>query len=103
MVTASYTGEVSRTIPGNVVYSIVYEEVKAPVIIPESIEFDWKPLLITLLIITLIGGASVGGFFLVKFLKKRRRDGENNPYANRPKMKRPDLLDEMDRGLGDAE
>jgi hypothetical protein len=103
LVTASYTGQVSRTTPGEVAYSIVYEEVKASAIIPESPEFDWKPIFITILVIGLIGGALVGGFFLVRLLKRKKRNGENNPYANRPKMKRPDLLDEMDRGLGDAE
>ncbi len=103
LVTADYTGEVSRTTQGDMVYTIIYEEVKAPAIIPESLEFDWRPILTTILVIALIGGAGVGGFFLVQFLKKRSRNGESNPYANRPKMQRPELLDEMDRGLGDAE
>ena len=103
LVTASYTGEVSKTMPGEAVYSIIYEEVKAPAILPESLEFDWKPILTALLAIALIGGASAGGLCLVKLLKRKSRNGENNPYTNRPKMNRPELLDEMDRGLGDAE
>lgn len=103
LVTASYTGEVSRTTQGNVIYSIIYEEVKVPAILPESLEFDWRPILTAVLVIALVGGTAVGGFFLVRFLKSRSQGRENNPYANRPKMQRPELLDEMDRGLGDAE
>ncbi len=103
LVTASYTGEVSRTTQGNVIYSIIYEEVKDPAILPESLEFDWRPILTTLLVIALVGGAFVGGYFLVRLLKKKGQNQDHDPYANRPKMRRPDLLDEMDRGLGDGE
>lgn len=103
LVTASYTGEVSRTTQGEVVFSIMYEEVKAPAIIPESLDFDWGPVITALLIVALIGGASAGGFLLVRFLKAKNQNRESSPYASRPRMNRPELLDEMDRGLEGGE
>lgn len=95
-VTAEYTGEVSRTAEGQVLYSIVYEEV-----MPEGISFPWRIIGLVVLAIGLGAGAGAGIFFLVKFCRNRKASRTvKDPYADRPKMHRPEMLRAMDRGLG---
>lgn len=97
IVTADYTGEVSRTAEGQVLYSIVYEEV-----LPKNTSFPWRIIGLAVLIVGLGAGAGVGIFFLVKFCRKRKANRTaKDPYADRPKMHRPEMLRAMDRGLGD--
>jgi len=96
-VTADYTGEVSRAAESQVAYSIVYEEVQ-----PVGISFPWKTIRIVVLIVVSAAGVGTGIFFLVRFLKKEKpRKVQRDPYADRPKMYRPEMLREMDRGLED--
>lgn len=94
-VTAEYIGEVSRTAEGQVLYSIVYEEV-----MPEGISFPWRIIGLIVLAVGLGAGVGVGIFFLVKFCRKRKASRTvKDPYADRPKMRRPEMLRAMDRGL----
>ena len=96
-VTADYTGEVSRVAEGQVLYSIVYEEV-----MPEGSSFPWRIIGLVVLAIGLGAGAGVGIFFLVKFCRNRKASRTiKDPYADRPKMHCPEMLRAMDRGLGD--
>lgn len=96
-VTAEYTGEVSRVAEGQVLYSIVYEEV-----MPEDTSFPWRTIGLVVLAIGLGAGVGVGIFFLVKFYRNRKPKKEvKDPYADRPKMHRPEMLRAMDRGLED--
>ena len=99
LVTASYTGEATKTEEGQKMVSIVYEEVPAASLFGS---FPWQVVLLVL-----IGaGALTGGVFGVRRLVAKGKDAANNrgkssenSYVGRPTMDLPDLLDEMDRGL----
>lgn len=99
LVTASYTGEATKTEEGQQMVSIVYEEVPAVSLFGS---FPWQVVLLVL-----IGaGALTGGVFGVRRLIAKGKDAANNrgkssenSYVGRPTMDLPDLLDEMDRGL----
>lgn len=101
LVTASYTGEATKAAEGQKMVSIVYEEVPAASLFGS---FPWQAVLLVL-----IGaGALTGGIFGVRRLVAKGKDTAENrkskrvredPYAGRPPMDLPDLLDEMDRGL----
>ena len=101
LVTASYTGEATKTEEGQKMVSVVYEEVPAASLFGS---FPWQAVLLVL-----IGaGALTGGVFGVRRLVAKGKDTAENrkskrvredPYAGRPPMDLPDLLDEMDRGL----
>ena len=101
LVTASYTGEATKTEEGQKMVSIVYEEVPGVSLFGS---FPWQAVLLVL-----IGaGVFTGGVFGVRRLIAKGKDTAENrkskraredPYAGRPPMDLPDLLDEMDRGL----
>ena len=101
LVTASYTGEATKAEEGQQMVSIVYEEVPAASLFGS---FPWQAVLLVL-----IGaGVLTGGVFGVRRLIAKGKDTAENrkskliredPYAGRPPMDLPDLLDEMDRGL----
>ena len=101
LVTASYTGEATKAEEGQKMVSIVYEEVPSAGLFGS---FPWQAVLLVL-----IGaGALTGGIFGVRRLVAKGKDTAENrkskrvredPYAGRPPMDLPDLLDEMDRGL----
>ena len=97
-VTADYTGEISRAAEGQVLYSIVYEEV-----LPEGSSFPWRTIGLIVLFVGLGAGIGTGVFFLVQTLRNRERKPKvsKDPYADRPKMYRPEMLRAMDRGLGE--
>ena len=68
--------------------------------------FPWKTVGMVVLAIVIGGGVGVGIFFLVKFLRNREpkpkvRKTQQDPYADRPKMHRPEMLQALDRGLED--
>ena len=101
LVTASYTGEATKAEEGQQMVSIVYEETPGVSLFGS---FPWQAVLLVL-----IGaGALTGGIFGVRRLIAKGKDTAENrkskrvredPYAGRPPMDLPDLLDEMDRGL----
>ena len=96
-VTAEYTGEVSRMTEGKVQYSIVYEEVQ-----PEEEPFPWRTTGLVILAVGIAASAGVGLFYLVLFRKKRKAGKAlGDPYADRPKLHRPEMLRAMDRGWED--
>ena len=96
-VTAEYTGEVSRMIAGKVLYSIVYEEV-----LPEEQPFPWGTTGLVILAVGIAASAGVGLFYLVLFREKRKAGKAlGDPYADRPKLHRPEMLRAMDRGWED--
>lgn len=101
LVTASYTGEATKTEEGQKMVSIVYEEIPAASLFGS---FPWQAVLLVLT----GAGAITGGVFGVRRLIAKGKDTSENrksklvredPYAGRPPMDLPDLLDEMDRGL----
>ena len=82
---------------GKVQYSIVYEEVQ-----PEEEPFPWRTTGLVILAVGIAASAGVGLFYLVLFGKKRKAGKvPGDPYADRPKMHRPEMLQVMDRGLED--
>ncbi len=99
LATASYSGEVRKVEAGDLLYSIVYEEVLA-----ETAAFPWGKLALIVLVVVLCGAAVFAVIWAVKCLLSKRQEGgrykaNNDPYADRPPMDRPGMLDEMDRGL----
>ena len=101
LVTASYTGEATKTEEGQKMVSIVYEEIPAASLFGS---FPWQAVLLVLT----GAGAITGGVFGVRRLIAKGKDTSENrksklvredPYDGRPPMDLPDLLDEMDRGL----
>lgn len=109
--TATYTGEVSKVTEGDLVYSIIYEELP-PAVVPEgwSAGINWGGALLTVL--GIFAGAAVIAAIVygIKWLLRKREENaeareqerrNNDPYANRPDMDLPDMLYDMDRGLED--
>lgn len=106
LVRAAYTGEAVKTNVGDVMYSIVYEEVSpaVPDIDPLESRIPWEMLLFVSLLIAVAAGAV---FVMPRAIKmgKRfweeqgRRKRNKDPYAGREPMDLPEMLDEMDRGL----
>ena len=101
LVTASYTGEATKAEEGQQMVSIVYEETPGASLFGS---FPWQAVLLALT----GAGAITGGVFGVRRLIAKGKDTAENrkskrvredPYAGRPPMDLPDLLDEMDRGL----
>ena len=101
LVTASYTGEATKTEEGQKMVSIVYEETPGASLFGS---FPWQAVLLALT----GAGAITGGVFSGPpadcegkgcSRKPKIQAGPGGPYAGRPPMDLPDLLDEMDRGL----
>lgn len=101
LVTASYTGEATKTEEGQQMVSIVYEEAPGVRLFGS---FPWQAGLAVLL----GAGTITGGVFGVRRLVAKGKSATENrkskrvredPYAGKPPMDLPDLLDEMDRGL----
>ena len=59
-ITASYTGEVSRVAEGQVLYSIIYEEVQ-----PEEEPFPWQPVMLVTLCVGFAASGAFGIFWLM--------------------------------------
>lgn len=94
LVTANYSGEVSKVTEGEILYSIVYEE------IPEIIEvssFPWDKVLMITAVLLLMAGLAAGTVWLLRsdLFKKKRKDRTVEPKT----MDLPEMLREMDRGL----
>ena len=92
LVTASYTGEATKTEEGQKMVSIVYEEVPAASLFGS---FPWQAVLLVLT----GAGAITGGVFGVRRLIAKGKDAANNrgkssenSYVGRPTMDLPDLL-----------
>ena len=91
------------------VYSIVYEEV--PEVVERSLESLLSGPVLNVLFWLASAACVVGvGYLVVKWAVRKRSESaeqrecermRNDPYANRPSMDLPDMLDEMDRGLED--
>ena len=109
LASATYSGEVSKETAGDVVYSIVYEEV--PEVVERSLESLLSGPVLNVLFWLASAACVVGvGYLVVKWAVRKRSESaeqrecermRNDPYANRPSMDLPDMLDEMDRGLED--
>ena len=59
-VTAEYTGEVSRMTAGQVLYSIIYEEVQ-----PEEESFPWRSIMLVTFCVGLAASGAFGVFWLM--------------------------------------
>jgi hypothetical protein len=105
LVTAAYTGEAVKTNAGDVMYSIVYEEVSPAVPDdPTGKDFPWEMLLFVSLLIAIAIGTVFAVPRVIKMGKRfweeqRRRKRNKEPYAGREPMDLPEMLNEMDRGL----
>ena len=94
LVTANYIGEVSKVTEGEVLYSIVYEEV------PEIIEvstFPWDKVLLISAVLLLLAGLAAGTVWLLR--SDLFRNQKKDQYVEQKTMDLPDMLREMDRGL----
>lgn len=94
LVTAKYSGEVSKATEGEVLYSIVYEEVPE---IMEVSSFPWDKVLLISAVLLLMAGLAAGTVWLLKsdLFRKQKKD----QYMEQKSMDLPDMLREMDRGL----
>ncbi len=94
LVTANYSGEVSKVTEGEVLYSIVYEEVSE---IIEVSSFPWDKVIMISTVLLLMAGLAVGTVWLLRsdLFKKQKKD----QYTEQKSMDLPDMLREMDRGL----
>ena len=101
--TAQYSGEISKVIADNVIYSIVYEEVHTPL-------FAWKadntinlrPLGMAVLAVAFLCGAVICVYILVNRVKKGKNNNmeEDSIYSDTP-MDLPDMLNDMNRETED--
>lgn len=94
IVTADYTGEVSRTTQGTVKYSIVYEEIQGGAVQQTAgktegegtaFSFPWKTGLIVIVCIAVIGAGGFGIFWMVATRPRKRR----RSTASRKPMQAP--------------
>jgi len=115
LATATYSGEVNRATAGEVVYSIIYEEVPAPIVSDEQGNsfaegVNWRGTLLA--VVGFFAGAAaiaVAAYGIKSLLYKHDKKAEdydqerqiNDHYAHRPDMDLPDMLYDMDRGLED--
>lgn len=109
LATATYSGEVTKTTAGELVYSIVYEEVPPAGKENKSALLDninWALILLCIFIIILILLILYLSYDLFCAYRERMdrnktEQYQSDPYADRPAMDLPDMLNEMDRGLED--
>ena len=91
----------SKASEGELLVSVVYEEIAAENAAP----INWNAVLLPVLGIVLGAGLLAGGWFGGTWLlvkrgqKKPAQPVGSDPYAGRPTMDTPELLYEMDRGL----
>jgi len=78
-VTASYTGEVSRTAQGRVKYSIVYEEIQ-----PEGGAFPWETVGLAVLGVILVAAGGFGIFWVIATRPRKKRRPANSPVKGTP-------------------
>lgn len=66
-VTADYTGEVSRTIQGDMKYSIIYEEIQAKEDQPEDSfkAFPWKTVALVIIGVGIVASGAFGVFWFI--------------------------------------
>jgi len=102
LVTASYSGEVSKTTPGDIRYRIIYEPIQPPVLPEIPKDFDWS--IIMPVVLTVIGTASLAAavFFALRFLRARKKDtGFDTGMAElKPKRRKPHALGYLKRDGG---
>ena len=74
-VTADYTGEVSRTIQGDMKYSIIYEEIQQKENQQENTPtaFPWKTIVLVVIGIGIIGSGAFGIFWMVATHPRKKR------------------------------
>ena len=102
LATASYSGEVSKASEGELLVSVVYEEIPTE---KAAAPINWNAVLLPILGIVLgaglLAGCWLGGKWLLakRGQKKPAQPMGSDPYAGRPTMDTPELLYEMDRGL----
>jgi len=94
---AIYTGEVVKTVPGNIIYTLVYAAKPiAPVELPE--EINLMPVLFGLGGVLLVGGMVT----VVVFLLRRRRQNAVPAFADgieeipKKRMRKPNMLSELE-------
>jgi hypothetical protein len=95
---ATYTGEVVKTVPGNILYTLVYAA--KPVVLPVDISepINWTPVLFVLGGVVVLGGIGTG---IVFFLRRRKEavvyedEVEEEP---KKRMRIPNMLSEMEDG-----
>lgn len=106
LVTARYSGPVEKAVPGNILYSIVYEAVPVP-IIPSS--FDWGQTGLIALLVVGSAGIVVLGVFIFRKVGKlprltKRTAGGFDEYQSgseaRPVRRKPHALGYMKRDGG---
>ena len=66
-VTAEYTGEVSRMTAGQVLYSIIYEEVQ-----PEEESFPWRSIMLVTFCVGLAASGAFGVFWLMAIHPRKK-------------------------------
>lgn len=74
-VTADYIGEVSRTIQGDMKYSIIYEEIQHKESQQEdtSATFPWKTVILALIGVGVVGSGAFGIFWIVATRPRKKR------------------------------
>ncbi len=93
---ATYTGEVVKTVPGNIIYTLVYAAKPAPVVEVAPEPFNWKPLLFGLGGIVGVGAVATA---IVFFLRRRKAVAEYEDEVEESPKKRmriPNMLSETE-------
>jgi hypothetical protein len=98
---ATYTGEVVKTVPGDILYTLVYAAKPIVLELPEA--FNWTPVLFVLGGIVVAGGIGTG---LVFFLRRRKAAAAyEDEVEEEPKkrMRIPTMLSETEDDDDDAQ
>ena len=93
---ATYTGEVVKTVPGNIVYTLVYAAKPAPVVEVATEPFNWTPVLFGLGCIVGVGGVATAIVFFLRRRKAVLEEGSEVEDVPKKRMRIPNMLNETE-------
>ena len=94
-VTAIFSGEVVKTVPGNVLYTLVYAA--KPVVLEEIPEgVNWTPVLFGLGSAVILGGIGTAVFFSLRRRRAVPAYTDEVPEIQKKRMRIPNMLNEME-------
>ncbi len=93
---ATYTGEVVKTVPGNIIYTLVYAAKPVPVVEAAPEPFNWTPVLFGLGGIVGVGAVATAIVFFLRRRKLAIEDADEVDEVPKKRMRIPNMLSETE-------